>query len=156
MEKSKEKKEEKKESQKHKKRWDSFVQIFFPLFTPIFSPIWRDCILKVEERKLVGPTTFLSPFSSQPNSEKCHFTPYFPLPIFHSSCFHPNQTYPKVEHKKWNRLFYLYSSNSKFAILWFFFSQFILWCFLTWYSIYLSIGDFESHSNSSTKTFPPL
>ena len=74
----------------------SFVQIFFPLFTPI----WRDCILKGEERKLVGSTTFLSPSPSQPNSEKCHFSPYFSLPIFHPPCFHSNQTYPKETHAK--------------------------------------------------------
>ena len=35
----------------------SFVQIFFPLFTPI----WRDCILKGEERKFVGPPLFSPP-----------------------------------------------------------------------------------------------
>ena len=48
----------------------------------------------------MGSTTFLSPSPSQPNSEKCHFSPYFSLPIFHPPCFHSNQTYPKETHAK--------------------------------------------------------
>ena len=72
----------------------SFVQIFFSLFASIFSPIWRDCILKGEQRKIVGPTTFLSSSLFQPNNEKCHFPLYFPLLIFQIPYFYPNQTYP--------------------------------------------------------------
>ena len=40
--------------------------------------------------KICGSSTFLSPSPFQPNSEKFHFPPYFPLSIFHSSCFYPN------------------------------------------------------------------
>ena len=32
-------------------------------------------------------------FFPKPNSGKCHYPPYFLLPIFHSHCFHPDQTY---------------------------------------------------------------
>ena len=43
------------------------------------------------------PPHFLSlVFSLELNSGKCHFPPYFPLPIFHLPCFHHNQTYPKA------------------------------------------------------------
>ena len=39
----------------------------------------------------MNPTTFLSPFPSQPNSGKCHFSPYFSLIIFHHPCFTPTK-----------------------------------------------------------------
>ena len=65
-----------------KRGGSNFVQIFFLLFTPIFSPIWRDCILKGEERKFVGPTTFLSPSPSQPNTFSTHFLFYLSLFFF--------------------------------------------------------------------------
>ena len=88
----------KKKARNVNQRWGQFcLNIFSTFHSNFLSLIWRDCILKGVERKLVDPTTFLSPFPSQPNSEKCHFSPYFPLIIFHSPCFHPNQIYPKCQ-----------------------------------------------------------
>ena len=51
------KSKKKKKSEMFIRGGGSFVQIFFPLFTPI----WRDCILKGEERKFVGPPLFSPP-----------------------------------------------------------------------------------------------
>ena len=52
---------------------------------------------KKKEKKLEtlirGEGSFVQIFFSL-FSGKCHFLLYFSLPIFHHSCFHPNQTYP--------------------------------------------------------------
>ena len=76
--KKKEKRKKKKKNGNVKISGSSFVQIFFPLFTPI----WKDCTLKEDERKLMGPTTFLSPSPFQPNTISTHFLSYFPLFFF--------------------------------------------------------------------------
>ena len=72
-------------------------KFFFFLFISIFSPIWRDCILKGEERKLVGSTTFLSPSPSQPNGEKCHFHLIFFFLFFILFVFTPTKRTLKGE-----------------------------------------------------------
>ena len=56
--------------------------ILFLLFSPIFSPFWRDWIVVDPERKWLGPTTFLSPSPSHPNTLPTHFLSYFPLFFF--------------------------------------------------------------------------
>ena len=51
----------------------------------LFSPFWRDWIVVGLERKWLGPTTFLSPSPSHPNTLPTHFLSYFPLFFFHPS-----------------------------------------------------------------------
>ena len=59
---------------------------------------------KLKGKNYVGPEgLFFTPFSfslifsPKPNNRKFHFKPYFPL-LFHSPCFHPNQTRPKLNY----------------------------------------------------------
>ena len=48
------------------------------------------------EGKFSTPFSFSLVFSPEPNKGKFHFSPYFPLLLFHPPCFHPNQTGPKA------------------------------------------------------------
>ena len=61
-------------------------------FSPIISTIWRNWVLVGPGRKTLGPSSFLSPLSSQSNSHFNHFLPTFLFFIFYSPTFHSNQT----------------------------------------------------------------
>ena len=132
-------KKKKKKARNVNQRWGQFCPNIFSTFHSNFlSPIWRDCILKGVERKLVDPTTFLSPFPSQPNNGKCHFSPYFSLIIFHSPCFHPNQIYPKCQGVRVRRKCKMFYQFFKCKI----FYSFCLLVFLLTENILLLINNF--------------
>ena len=95
----KSKKKKKEEVRNVYQRWGQFCPNIFPTFHSNLERLY----FEGGGEKICGSSTFLSLSPSQPNSKKFHFPPYFPLSIFHSPCFYPNQPYPKDEDEEESR-----------------------------------------------------